>query len=92
MGTAEGERCSGLYQPFNRPLTSFERPHTHPHTQPSKNNPSGPAMLSVVVPLLSKLPLVPAGEFRPCLYAAENDHKVGMVDRKVGRVERVEVR
>ena len=33
-------------------------------------------MLQVVVPLLSKLPLVPAGEFRPCLFAAENDHKV----------------
>jgi hypothetical protein len=33
-------------------------------------------MLEVVVPLLSKLPLVPSGGFRPSLFAAENDHKV----------------
>ncbi|TFJ83028.1 hypothetical protein NSK_005653 [Nannochloropsis salina CCMP1776] len=36
----------------------------------------GPSMMKVVYPLLSKLPIIPQGEFRPCLFAAENDHKV----------------
>jgi hypothetical protein len=33
-------------------------------------------MLDVVVPLLSKLPVVPPDGKRPSLYAAENDHNV----------------
>lgn len=62
-----------LIPPLNIP------PHkSNTYPPPTTKPKPGPAMLDVVVPLLSKLPIVPtAEELRPCLFAAENDHKVG---------------
>uniref|UniRef100_I2CQS8 Mannitol 1-phosphate dehydrogenase n=1 Tax=Nannochloropsis gaditana (strain CCMP526) TaxID=1093141 RepID=I2CQS8_NANGC len=53
----------------------------------------GPSMMKVVYPLLSKLPIIPQGEFRPCLFAAENDHKTVRALAKAleGRVDVREV-